>query len=232
MGKIYAIVLSGGKGSRMNSDIPKQYLPIKGKPILYYSLKAFEDSKVDSVIVVASPSDFDMIQRDIISKYNLSKVCKLTEGGKERYHSVFAGLKAAKDADYVLIHDGARAMITPEIINRNIEAVKEYPACVTGMPSKDTVKIADDNGFVNTTPNRKSVWIIQTPQTFSYEVAMSAYSQMIESEGEIKSRGIEITDDAMVVETFGEMKVKLIEGDYKNIKITTPEDMILADRYL
>lgn len=232
MGRIYAIVLSGGRGSRMNSEIPKQYLPIKEKPILYYSLKAFEDSKVDAVVIVAAPSDFEMIQRDIVSKYNLTKVCKIVEGGKERYHSVYEGLRSIEDAEYVLIHDGARAMVTPEIINRNIDEVIKYPACVTGMPSKDTVKIADDDGFVQTTPNRKTVWSIQTPQTFGYDVVYPAYKKMIEQEEATKAAGIDITDDAMVVERFGGMKVKLIEGDYTNIKITTPDDMILANTYL
>lgn len=232
MSKIYAIVLAGGRGSRMNSDVPKQYIPIKDKPILYYSLKAFEDSKTDGIVIVAPPSDFEMIKRDIVTKYGIGKVCALVAGGKERYDSVYEGLKALHDADYVLIHDAARAMVTPDIINRNIEEVIEYPACVTGMPSKDTVKISDEDGFVEMTPNRNLVWIIQTPQTFAYNLVYDAYTKMIESENETKAKGIQITDDAMVVEYFGQTKVKLIEGDYTNIKITTPDDIVAAERYL
>lgn len=224
--KYTAIVLSGGSGKRMNSDIHKQYLLVDGKPIIYYSLKAFEDSEVQEIVLVVGAGEIEYCKREIIDKYNLKKVTKIVEGGKERYHSVFEGLKAIEKTDYVMIHDGARPFLNQDIIKRAMQAVKVYEACVVGMPVKDTIKIADDEGYAKETPERKKVWMIQTPQSFAYELIYNAYRQMLENENEL------ITDDAMVVESMTDKKVKLIEGSYKNIKITTPEDLLIAEAYM
>jgi len=223
MSKFTAIVLSGGTGKRMNSDIPKQYMMLKDKPVLAHSLLAFEQSPVDDIVIVCGTGDEEYIIKEFVEKYGLSKVSAVCEGGVERYNSVYNGLKACKDTDYVLIHDGARPYVSDEIIKRNIEEVQKYKAVVTSVKATDTVKIADDNGFVISTPERKSVYFMQTPQTFEYKLALDSYSELInELEKEVK---VQVTDDAQVVEMYSEIKVKLIEGDYSNIKITVPKDL-------
>ena len=223
MSKFTAIVLSGGTGKRMNSDIPKQYMMLKDKPVLAHSLLAFEQSPVDDIVIVCGAGDEEYIIKEFVEKYGLSKVSAVCAGGAERYNSVYNGLKACKDTDYVLIHDGARPYVSDEIIKRNIEEVQKYKAVVTSVKATDTVKIADDNGFVISTPERKSVYFMQTPQTFEYKLALDSYSKLIEElEKEVK---VQVTDDAQVVEMYSEIKVKLIEGDYSNIKITVPKDL-------
>ena len=140
--KTTAIVLAAGSGKRMNSKVHKQYLLLKEKPILYYSLKAFEDSAINDIVLVVGPGEIDYCKKDIVEKYGLQKVRAVVEGGKERYHSVYEGLKAAGETDYVLIHDGARPFVSQAIIERTLSAVCEYKACVVGMPVKDTIKIS------------------------------------------------------------------------------------------
>lgn len=231
MGKTVAIVLAAGRGKRMQSDVAKQYLLVRNKPILYYSLKAFQDSSVDEIILVTTESEIAYCKDEIVEKYAFSKVSQIVAGGKERYHSVHNGLKACKDVDIVLIHDGARPFVDDAIIARNINMVKEYGACVTGMPVKDTIKIADAEGFVQETPRRDLIWAIQTPQTFRYDLIRNAYDTFINNE-EVNCKSYNVTDDAMVAELFGGLKVKLVEGSYNNVKITTPEDMVLAEAIL
>lgn len=224
--KTTAIVLAAGSGKRMNTKVHKQYLLIKDKPVLYYSLKAFEDSRVDEIVLVVGAGEVEYCKRDIVEQYGFQKVCAVAEGGKERYHSVFEGLKAAGKTDYVLIHDGARPFLTQAIIERTINAVCLYQACVVGMPVKDTIKIIDEDNCAKETPNRSSVWMVQTPQAFSYSLIYDAYERMLAEEDNA------ITDDAMVIERMTDKKVKLIEGSYRNIKITTPEDLVIAEAYL
>ena len=221
-----AIVLAAGSGKRMNSKVHKQYLIIQDRPVLYYSLKAFEDSAVDEIVLVVGKGEEKFCRKEIVDKYGISKVKAIVEGGKERYHSVFEGLKQTSDADYVLIHDGARPFVNQEIIRRCMQEVPEYQACVVGMPVKDTIKIADEGGYAKQTPDRKNVWMIQTPQTFSYALIYEAYEEML------KTEDTAITDDAMVLERIKGKKSKLIEGSYRNIKITTPEDLLIANVYL
>lgn len=223
MSKFTAIVLSGGTGKRMNSDIPKQYMMLKDKPVLAHSLLAFEKSPVDDVVIVCGAGDEEYIIKEFVEKYGLTKVSAVCAGGAERFNSVYNGLKACKDTDYVLIHDGARPYVTDEIIKRNIEEVQKYKAVVTSVKSTDTVKIADDDGFVVSTPERKSVYFMQTPQTFEYSLALDSYSKLIEELN--KDVEVQVTDDAQVVEMYSDTKVKLIEGDYSNIKITVPKDL-------
>ena len=227
-----AIVLAAGRGSRMNSGVRKQYMQIGGRPVLYYALRAFEESYVDEIILVTAEEEIAYCKKEIVEAYGFKKVSGIVAGGKERYHSVYRGLCAAKAGGCVLIHDGARPFLTAEILERARENLCSHAACAAAVPSKDTVKIVDYDGYVKETPDRASVWNMQTPQCFTYELAMQAYGRLIESEQTLAERQITVTDDAMVVEYFSKDKVKLFEGSYYNIKITTPEDMELAEFYL
>lgn len=230
--KATAIVLAGGSGKRMNSSVKKQFLEIDGKPLLYYSLAAFEESFVNEVVLVASLEDMEYCQKEIVEKFGLKKVVKIVPGGKERYHSVANGVMAAEECDYIFIHDGARPFVTGDMLLRLLKEVQFCGACVAGMPVKDTIKIADTEGFIETTPRRDLVWTIQTPQVFSYTLIKKAYECLIKEETSLIEKGISVTDDAMVVETLLGERVKLVEGSYKNIKITTPEDISVAEGFL
>ena len=225
-GKVTAIVLAAGKGSRMNSDTPKQYLTLLGKPVLFYSLQAFEISDVDNIVLVTGSGEQEYCKKEIIEKYHFNKVTHIVEGGAERYHSVWHGLLVAEASDYVLIHDGARPLITSYIINKAIKSVKETGACVVGMPVKDTIQLVDDSTRITSTPDRKHTWIAQTPQCFAYNLALSSYNKAMESEDKA------ITDDAMVVCRYGNATVTMLEGSYENIKVTTPEDIPIAECFL
>ena len=232
MEKHTAIVLGAGQGKRMKSSVEKQFIHLDGKPILYYSLKALEESFIDEVILVTSCWRREYCKKEIIEKYRFSKVKSIVEGGEERYHSVYQGIQAIEGGGYVWIHDGARPFLTSEILKRIKENIEKFPACIVAVPAKDTVKITDEKGFAKETPNRNRVWLIQTPQVFSYELIKSAYEKLMEKERETKESGVVITDDAMVVETFTDQKVKIVDGTYKNIKITTPEDLKIANIFL
>ena len=231
MDKFAAIILSAGVGSRMKSDIPKQYMDLAGKPVIYYSLKAFEDAGFSSIVLVCGKDDVEYCQNEIIKKHGLEKITAIVPGGKERYHSVFEGLKAVGEADYVFIHDGARPMIDQETISRLKEAVVKEEAAVAGMPVKDTIKIVDDECYVSDTPERQYVWQVQTPQCFAYSIIYEAYKNVIQDEEEGWTIP-KITDDAMVLEYATDHEVKMIEADYRNIKITTPEDLSIAEVFL
>lgn len=230
--KTAAIVLSAGRGTRMQSDIPKQYMPLIDKPVLYYSLKAFQDSSVSSIILVTGKEDVEFCQKEIVEKYNITKVSAIVTGGKERYHSVYEGLKQLKDHDYVLIHDGARPCVNVDIIERSIQSAIEEEACVVGMPVKDTIKISNENGYAVETPDRSTLWMIQTPQSFSYSLIYGAYTELMGQMQKGSQDVPSITDDAMVVEYIYGKKVKLVPGSYTNIKITTPEDIRVAEEFL
>lgn len=228
-----AVVLAAGSGKRMNAGVKKQYMEIAGRPVLYYSLKAFEESFIDEIVLVVSQDEIEQVQESYVNQYGFQKILRIVAGGKERYHSVACGLQAVRqDCDFVFIHDSARPMLTQEILQRVYRAVQEEEACVVGVPSKDTVKIADEQGYVSVTPNRSLVWNVQTPQVFSYPLVHSAYEELLQKEQELLAAGVQITDDAMVVEHLAHHKVKLVEGSYENIKITTPEDVQIAERYL
>jgi len=231
MSNFAAIVLSAGRGSRMKSDVPKQYMDLNGKPVIYYSLKAFEENGFSSIVLVCGKDDVEYCQKEIVEKYNLTSVKAVVPGGKERYHSVFEGLKAVEGADYVFIHDGARPMISQDIINRLKEAVVTEEAAVAGMPVKDTIKIVDDEAYVSETPERKYVWQVQTPQCFAFPIIYEAYKSIIQDEEEGWSIPV-VTDDAMVLSYATDHEVKMVEADYRNIKITTPEDLHIAKLFL
>lgn len=221
-----AIVLAAGNGTRMGSGVKKQYLEIGGKPLIYYALQAFEESVIEEVILVTVPGEENYCQTEIVEKYSFHKISKIIAGGKERYDSVYCGLCQLVNCNYVLIHDGARPFVTPEIIKRALQGAMKYQACVVGMPSKDTVKISTEDHYAQHTPNRNQVWMIQTPQAFSFSLIQEAYNKL-----QTKTK-VAVTDDAMVVETVLDKKIKLMEGSYYNIKITTPEDLRIAEVFL
>lgn len=227
-----AVVLAAGAGKRMHSDIKKQFLLIQNKPVIYYSLKTFQESFIDEIVLVVSEEDMDYCKKEIVDKYHFTKVRHITAGGRERYHSVAAGINCLTECDYVFIHDGARPVLTNEILNRAYEGVIESNACVVGMPVKDTIKIADENGYVVRTPDRNLTWMIQTPQVFASSLIRQAYDKLLMEEEKLRERGIYITDDAMAVEVMMKHPVKLVEGAYENIKITTPDDLLTAEKFV
>ncbi len=226
--KHIAMVMAAGEGTRIGGDVPKQFLELAGRPVLYYSLKVFEDSFLDEIVVVTNEGMEDYCRKEIVEKYGFSKVTRIVAGGRERYDSVYNGLKAMDDAsgyDYVYIHDGARPFVDVEILERARQCVLETNACAAGMPVKDTIKVVDDLDFVSETPDRRHVWQIQTPQAFSYAVVLDAYDKLY---ADLDLEGV--TDDAMVVERTLAHPVKLFCGSYRNFKITTPEDLDLAEQ--
>lgn len=225
--KCTAIVLAAGQGKRMGTKVQKQYLEIQGKPVLYYSLKAFQESDlIDEIILVVGEGQKEYCKKEIVDKYSVQKVKRIVQGGSERYYSVWNGLQAIVDEGYVFIHDGARPFINDAILNRAYESVMQHNACVVGMPVKDTIKIADADGFAKETPNRSMVWAVQTPQVFEVSLIKEAYAKLM------RQRETAVTDDAMVAEQMLGIKVKLVEGSYENIKITTPEDLFVAESFL
>lgn len=225
--KNIAIVLAAGRGKRMGTTVPKQFLEIEGKPIIYYTLQSFEESELaDEVILVTGEELRGYCQKEIVEKFGFHKVKKVISGGKERYDSVYEGLKACEDCAYVYIHDGARPFVTEEVIRRSLEGAKEYGASIAAVPSKDTVKVGNAQGIVVETLDRSVLWNVQTPQTFSYSLIRKAHEEMR------KREMTGVTDDSMLVEELGLCQVKLVEGSYDNIKITTPEDLILAEKII
>lgn len=226
--KCTAIILAAGQGKRMKTKVQKQFLMLQGKPLLYYSLACFQKSdEIQEIVVVTGKESINYCRSEIIEKYGFTKVKSITEGGKERYDSVYAGLEeCSADTEYVFIHDGARPFITEDIIKRTKEGVIVYGACIAGMPSKDTVKIIDEDNIVSATPERSRVWSVQTPQVFSYSLIKEAYNIA-------RSTSMQgITDDAMIVERYKNTPVRIVEGTYENIKITTPEDILVAEKFL
>ncbi len=226
--KCTAIILAAGQGKRMKTKVQKQFLMLQGKPLLYYSLACFQKSdEIQEIVVVTGKESIDYCRSEIIEKYGFTKVKSIADGGKERYDSVYAGLEACSaDTDYVFIHDGARPFVTEDIIKRTKEVAVTYQACIAGMPSKDTVKIIDENNMVSATPERSRVWSVQTPQVFLYSLIKEAH----DTARSVSMQGI--TDDAMVVEQYKNTPVHIVEGAYENIKITTPEDILVAEKIL
>ena len=226
--RIGAVVLAAGKGSRMSSSLPKQFLEINGRPLLYYSLRAFERA-ADEIVLVTGENWVSYCIEEIVSKYGLKKVRAVVPGGKERYDSVSCGLEALGDCEIILIHDGARPCVTEQVIRRGADGAEKYGACVVGMAVKDTIKVAEEKGFAASSPDRSRLWMIQTPQAFQGSLIREAYKRLTEADEDRKRK---ITDDAMVVETFLHHPVRLIEGDYRNLKVTTDEDLPVVQAYL
>lgn len=220
-----AIIVAAGKGKRMKSNINKQFINIEGKPVLYYSIDAFNRNPlIDSIVVVCGRDEIEYCRENVVKKYGLDKVVKIVEGGRERQNSVFNGLKVLKNCGIVLIHDGARPLVTSKIIEDGIRYSNMYGACACGMKPKDTIKIKSENGFSRTTLNREELFLVQTPQCFKYDLIYDCHKKVIEEK-------IQVTDDTMVVEHYGN-NVYLYEGSYDNIKITTPEDLNIAETML
>lgn len=226
MGKVSAIILSAGSGKRMNTKKPKQYLLMNDKPLLSYTIKAFEESNVDEIIIVTGKGDTAFVEKEIVAANGFSKVSGIVEGGKERYDSVYEGLKTLNGSDYVLVHDGARPCIRKSAINAMIESVKTLKACVMGVPVKDTIKVVREDHTVCDTPKRSLLWSVQTPQAFQFDLLKNAYDQIITKDC------CHITDDSMIVETVTDVAVHMIMGDYTNIKVTTQEDLIVVKEFL
>lgn len=218
-----AVILSGGRGKRMGSSLSKQFILINEKPMLYYTIKKFRENKlIDEIILVLPKDEIEYCKKEVLEKYNIF-VDKIVEGGRERQDSVFNGLNAIDNGDIVLIHDGARPFVTDKIIEDGIKGAKKFKAAAPGVMPKDTIKIKNKDNLSKETLNREKLVAVQTPQVFDYNLILECHKK-------IKENNIKVTDDTMVVETFGN-KVFLYEGSYTNIKITTPEDLILA-KYL
>lgn len=223
---ISAIILAGGKGKRMGAPVSKQFIEIKGKPIIYYTIKKFsENKKIDNIVVVLSKDEVGYFKENILEKYNL-KVDNIVIGGTERQDPVYNGLKSLEDinTDIVLIHDGARPFISDRIIDDGIKFAQVYGACAPGVMPKDTIKIKNESNFSVSTPERGSLVAIQTPQVFKF-------NEILECHEKIKINNIVVTDDTMVAEKFG-YSVYLYDGEYTNIKVTTPEDLILGEKLI
>jgi 2-C-methyl-D-erythritol 4-phosphate cytidylyltransferase len=219
-----ALITAAGKGRRMNSETPKQYLPLDGKPILVRTMEIFEAcAAVDEIYVIVPADQMDRVEKEIIEKYQFRKVLKVVRGGKMRQQSVWNGLKAIRsDCSVVIVHDGVRPFVTPKLIEKGIKVALETGAAVVAVPAKDTIKRAVKGKVVETLP-REEIWLAQTPQSFQYTLLMRAYQKANQEE-------VIGTDDASLVEQLGH-PVTLIEGDYANIKITTLEDLAFAEAY-
>ena len=221
---ISAIVLAGGRGKRMNYHKSKQFIEIKGKPVLVYTLEKFIYNKsIDEVILVLPEDEVDYCKKEVLQRYSL-KVDRIVIGGKERQDSVFNALEAMEKADIVLIHDGARPFINEKIIDEGIKYANMYGAAAPGVTPKDTIKVKNEDNISVDTPDRNMLVAVQTPQCFKYD-------EIYQCHRKIKEENAIVTDDTSVVERYGH-KVYLYEGDYTNIKITTPEDLILAERLI
>jgi 2-C-methyl-D-erythritol 4-phosphate cytidylyltransferase len=216
--KYAGIILAAGSGSRMHSDIPKQYIEIDGKPLIYYTLETFERSVVDEIVLVVRPGDEEYARREIVDRYGFTKVSSIVCGGETRTDSVLNGIKAT-EAEYVLIHDGARCLVSIDLIERMAAKVVET-SCIAAVPSKDTIKIVKE-GVVCDTPNRENLYIVQTPQAFNRSNLLNAYLKLDELSDEKRRT---LTDDSMIMENAGK-PVQIVAGEYSNIKVTTPEDL-------
>lgn len=223
--KTIAIITAAGKGARMGSKIHKPYLTLANRPILAHTIAPFEQSRfITSIIIVTGKGLEDFCLKDIITKYNFKKVYKIVSGGKERQDSVMSGIIAAGDGwDVVAVHDAVRPFVTIEMIESTVLAAKKKGAATLAVPVKDTIKQVF-SGFVKKTLQREKLWAIQTPQAFRFDILKKAHERALK-------QGFIGTDDSILVERLGH-KVAVVKGSYDNIKITTPEDLVLGERIL
>ena len=226
MSRVTALIPAAGMGKRMGKAMAKQFLPLGDKPMLSHTLLVFQrSSEIDEIIPILSEDDMEMCLKDVIEAFHITKVRTLVVGGRERQDSVYNGLrKVEKDAAVVLVHDGVRPFVTQQMIRECVEAARQGDCVAVGVPLKDTVKEVDRAGIVRRTLERSRLWAIQTPQAFPLRVLRQAYDESYKK----KVFG---TDDATLVERAGN-SVRVIMGSYENIKITTPEDLILAEEIL
>ena len=223
---ISAIVVAGGSGSRMGTSTKKQYLKIKDKEILVYTVECFQNMpEIQEIVVVTGKEDITYVEKLLKDTYKLNKVSYIVAGGKERQDSVYNGIQAADEkSDYLVIHDGARPLITKEVVRAGLDMAYAHRASIIAVPVKDTIKLVSKDGKVEATPDRSSLWSVQTPQIFEKELIIHAHEYA-------KEHGLSVTDDSMLVEAIG-VPVYIVEGEYTNIKITTPEDLIIAEKML
>ncbi len=223
--KVAAIIPAAGTGRRMQKNIPKQYLSLGGKPILANTLAVFENlSEINEISVVAQPEALDYCQNKVITPFGFKKVLRLVPGGKERQDSVYNALKALhrhNDWDLILVHDGVRPFVTPEEVRRVIRAAWEHGAAILALPAQDTVKKVNRAGRIQKTLNRQDIWLAQTPQAFQAPIIWRAF---VEAYG----RDFYGTDEASLVEALG-LTVMVEPGSPFNIKVTTPEDLVMAE---
>lgn len=223
--KTKAIIVAAGKGERIGGNIPKQFIQIKKKPILAYTVEKFERCELVDEIILIVPEDYmSFCSYNVIDVYDFRKVKRILCGGKERQDSVYKGLSALPgNTDMVVIHDGVRPFVSSEKIKKTIELCEKEKAVILALPINETVKRVEDE-YVITTLNREKLWVAQTPQVFEYKLILDAYRRAIED-------GFVSTDDSSLVERLG-FKVKVLEGEYENIKITTAENLALAERMI
>jgi 2-C-methyl-D-erythritol 4-phosphate cytidylyltransferase len=217
-----AVIPAAGQGSRMNAPVNKQYLTLRGKPILSYTLEVFEKCDlVDEIILVINRDEFKICRSQVLKPGHFKKV-RLAEGGSSRQASVYAGLKEVDPGcDIVMIHDGARPLVNEDILVRCIYETIQHKATIVAVPAKNTIKVAGKGGVVEYTPNRDNLYEVQTPQTFDYDLIMRAHQMAI-------AEDVLGTDDASLVERLC-CPVHIVRGHYNNLKITTPEDLIIAE---
>ena len=220
-----AVIVAAGKGKRMGTEISKQFLPLGGKEILAHTVQKFEKAKNIRHNILVTGADSLQDVQEMAQEYGWEKIVSIVAGGKERHDSVWNGLQqVAADTEIILIHDGVRPFVTEDILNISIETALEMGGCVAGVPAKDTIKVCDGENIAIATPDRNVLWQIQTPQTFRKARIVKAYEQAIED-------GFVGTDDASFAEHCG-YPVKVIMGSYRNIKITTKEDLIIGEAFL
>ncbi|MFH1860507.1 MAG: 2-C-methyl-D-erythritol 4-phosphate cytidylyltransferase [bacterium] len=223
MAKIYAIIVAAGDGKRMGSKVKKPYLDLAGRPLLFYTLRNIIGFPlISGIVLVVGGGLIDYCQHEVVEAFMIDGVVNIIEGGAERQDSVYHGLKALpEDADLVMIHDGVRPFVSCKIIEETIAAAVEYGAAITGVRVKDTIKLVDESHRVVQTVNRTGLWAVQTPQVFKAKLLRDCYDKAMD-------KGFYGTDDASIVEWAG-FEVKIVEGEYENIKITTPFDLMVAE---
>ena len=224
MGGTFALVLAAGRGKRMGSSVPKQFLLFAGRPLLYYSLETFQNlNEIDGIVVTADPQ-----YKKTIDDFDLKKIKAVVPGGEERYSSVRLGLLSLRPfaPDYVLIHDGARPFPDAELILRTLEGARKYGAAAAAVPVADTIRVADENGFGIKTPDRRTLYAMQTPQTFSFPLILKAYEELMKHPDLLP-----VTDDAEVLQKVTGKKTFLTKGSFRNRKVTTPEDLAILKSF-
>ena len=222
MGKLGVVIVAAGKGSRMRTVESKQYLELGGRPIVAHTMQLFENiPEVDDIVLVVGQEDLERC-RHYVHQYAWTKVREVLAGGTERQDSVRAGLRAlGPEVEWVIVHDGVRPFVSPQQVIACWRKAQEQDAAVLAVPVKDTIKVVDAAGQIQSTPDRRSLWAIQTPQAFRLALLQEAHERAVQEQ-------YSGTDDAMLVEHIGGV-VHVVEGDYYNIKITTPEDLLWAE---
>ena len=227
-----AVVLAAGSGTRMGSSVPTQFMEVGGFPVLYYTLKAFQESPVTDAITVVTAKGEEETCKNIIGNYQFSKVTSIVRGGQKRVDSVYYGLCSLKNIDYVFIKDSARIFLNEDLIEGTLQAAKESGAALAAAPVRDTVKVSSDGEYVLSSPDRSSLWIAQTPQTFRVDLIMSCFRKYREALEKADAEGSvidEITDDVSLVSLFSDSGVRIVRSSFWNMKITEPEDICVAE---